>query len=217
MLLPTKKSSSSHPCIHSIELHHEISGDRDENNNIINNKCNKPVILIKREKCDVKRFEESSREQTIMEECDKENDPRNGGQSEDEDRKRLHCLNERIEVGFKRRKNIKSEKSEIKQEENKTIKGDNDGITIWNGYYFIRDGDFDVVKFNVFVFIIGHLLYFHALYLLLSGHVMVLTYVHCFWMTNWAGVGIGSGAHRLWAHKSYEARSFFKTFLMIGV
>ena len=37
-----------------------------------------------------------------------------------------------------------------------------------------------------------------------------------FWLTNWAGIGIGSGAHRLWAHRSYQAEWSLKMFLMIG-
>ena len=35
-------------------------------------------------------------------------------------------------------------------------------------------------------------------------------------MTNWAGIGIGAGAHRLWAHKSYEAGFLLRWFLMMG-
>lgn len=250
MLFP-RKESSSFPSL----LHEQI--DRDENNNIINNSINQPVIRLERERSEEdfsssflneknhakerKKLEEKSE---IFEE--KENwgssridsvgksdlkvsrddmnhvqEKSDYGQSEDEDGRRFKFLNQRIEIGFKRRRINKDEIKPISNE-SRIIKNaisnqsDNEGFYTWNNYYFIRDGDFSIVKFNVFVFIIGHICYLYSLYLLLSRQVMWLTYGWTFWMVNWAGVGIGSGAHRLWAHKSYEARFFFKSFLMIG-
>lgn len=37
-----------------------------------------------------------------------------------------------------------------------------------------------------------------------------------FWITNWAGIGVSTGAHRLWAHKSFYAEWPLKMFLLIG-
>ncbi|KAI1286645.1 Stearoyl-CoA desaturase 5 [Halotydeus destructor] len=83
-------------------------------------------------------------------------------------------------------------------------------------FVFVDTGEFSIVWPNVLVFLVGHVFYAYSFYLLLTFEVSWLTWVHCFWMTNWAGVGIGSGAHRLWAHKSYEARTPLRIFLMIG-
>lgn len=37
-------------------------------------------------------------------------------------------------------------------------------------YYYIRNGDFDIVWTNVFVFVLGHLLFIHTGYLLVFEH-----------------------------------------------
>lgn len=37
-------------------------------------------------------------------------------------------------------------------------------------YYFIRDGDFDLVWPNISVFVIGHLLFFYSYYIMYTQH-----------------------------------------------
>lgn len=39
-------------------------------------------------------------------------------------------------------------------------------------YYFIRDGDFDVVWRNVWIFVVGHLMWAYGLYLLVSQQLL---------------------------------------------
>ena len=45
-------------------------------------------------------------------------------------------------------------------------------------YYFIRDGDFDIVWRNVAVFLVGHLMWAYGLYLLVSQQLL-LTWIYC--------------------------------------
>lgn len=73
---------------------------------------------------------------------------------------RINSLKTRIDAGFKRRKDLSALRQPLP-------------------FIYIRNGDFDIVWFNVFVFSLGHLCYFYALYLLLSGQIPVLTYVYC--------------------------------------
>lgn len=39
-------------------------------------------------------------------------------------------------------------------------------------FYFIRDGDFDIVWRNVLIFILGHLMWAYGLYLLVSQQLL---------------------------------------------
>jgi hypothetical protein len=45
-------------------------------------------------------------------------------------------------------------------------------------YYFIRDGDFDIVWRNVYIFVIGHILYAGGLYILWSEQLLK-TWIYC--------------------------------------
>lgn len=84
---------------------------------------------------------------------------------------------------------------------------------------YIRDGDFDIVWANCFIFTIAHLMYFYSLYFILihSANVRhMYTWMFGYSMGVAGGLGITAGAHRLWSHKSYEARLPLRIFLMIG-
>lgn len=80
-------------------------------------------------------------------------------------------------------------------------------------YYYIKEGDFDLVWPNLIVFTIGHLIYFYALFF---TQFSWKTWVWEVQLGNFAGFSIGCGAHRLWSHKSYEASFPLRIFYAIG-
>ena len=82
-------------------------------------------------------------------------------------------------------------------------------------YYYIREGDFDIVWRNVFIFVLGHCLYAYGLYLLWSES-LVDTWIYTVCMMYVIGTSVGAGAHRLWSHKSYEASIPLQIYLMLG-
>jgi hypothetical protein len=81
-------------------------------------------------------------------------------------------------------------------------------------YYFIREGDFDLVWVNIFVFSLAHIIYFYGI--LNVKEVSWKTWVFANQVGNFAGFSIGCGAHRLWSHKAYDASLALRTFYAIG-
>ncbi|KAI1280821.1 Stearoyl-CoA desaturase 5 [Halotydeus destructor] len=85
-------------------------------------------------------------------------------------------------------------------------------------YYFVNNGDLSIVWANVVIFAVGHLLGVQAVYNLFSLRSLTQCYSLMFTnlLTVLIGVGVTGGAHRLWAHKSYQARLPLQILLMIG-
>ena len=81
-------------------------------------------------------------------------------------------------------------------------------------YYFIREGDFDLVWVNICVFAVAHVVYFYGL--LNLSQISWKTWFFASQVGNWAGFSIGCGAHRLWAHKSYDASIGLRIFYALG-
>ena len=81
-------------------------------------------------------------------------------------------------------------------------------------YYFIREGDFDLVWVNILVFAFAHLIYFYGLFNV--KEVSWKTWVFANQVGNFAGFSIGCGAHRLWSHKAYDACLGLRIFYAIG-
>lgn len=113
---------------------------------------------------------------------------------------------------------ISSNESLIK--ENLSDPFDTKGITNKNiPLTYIKNGDFDIVWHNCFIFTIAHLIYFYSLYYILVKSADVrnmYTWMFGYFVGVAGGLGITAGAHRLWSHKSYEARLQLRIFLMIG-
>ncbi|KAL0274799.1 UNVERIFIED_CONTAM: hypothetical protein PYX00_002838 [Menopon gallinae] len=59
---------------------------------------------------------------------------------------------------------------------------------------------------NVLAFLYLHVTAVYGLFLLLTGHVMLYTFVWNISLGIFAALGVTAGAHRLWAHKAYSAR-----------
>jgi stearoyl-CoA desaturase (delta-9 desaturase) len=85
-------------------------------------------------------------------------------------------------------------------------------------FFYIREGDFDVVPLNILIFLLGSFLYFVSLYL---GFVNYSSKFQKTWLWTGAiafigGLSVTAGAHRLWAHKSYSARLPLRIIYMFG-
>lgn len=88
-----------------------------------------------------------------------------------------------------------------------------------NPFTYIKNGDFDLVWPNIFIFTIAHLVYFYSLYYILihSNDIKnMYTWMFGYFVGVAGGMGITAGAHRLWSHKSYDAKLPLRIFLMIG-
>lgn len=72
-----------------------------------------------------------------------------------------------------------------------------------------------VVWRNVILFVILHAYVIYALWLLVSQQVQWKTLVWTYVMYFHAAMGITMGCHRLWAHKSYKAKTPLRIWLMI--
>ena len=85
-------------------------------------------------------------------------------------------------------------------------------------FIYIRNGDFDIVWFNASIFAIGCLLHVYSCYVIVSnldikmGKTLLVGYV----IGMYSALSMTAGAHRLWSHKSYDAKLPFRVFLMIG-
>ncbi|KAI1283691.1 Delta(9)-fatty-acid desaturase fat-7 [Halotydeus destructor] len=82
-------------------------------------------------------------------------------------------------------------------------------------YYFIGQGDFDIVWSNVAVFAVGHLLFLAYIYVVMVKFPMATLAYNAFLITI-IGMGVTAGAHRLWAHRSYQARLPYRILVMLG-
>ncbi|KAI1283689.1 Stearoyl-CoA desaturase 5 [Halotydeus destructor] len=82
-------------------------------------------------------------------------------------------------------------------------------------YYYINHGDLSIVWSNVAIFAAAHLLGCWAVVDFLENRpyaTVLWTYFLCL-MAAW---GTGGGVHRLWAHKTYEAKMPLRIFSMIA-
>ena len=91
-------------------------------------------------------------------------------------------------------------------------------IVVRQPFIYIRNGDFDVVPLNVFVFAVLVIMNVEAYRVMFTNlnmkmaHTMLYTYA----IGMYSALCVTAGAHRLWSHKSYKARLPFKIFLVIG-
>ena len=83
-------------------------------------------------------------------------------------------------------------------------------------YVFVDHGFFDLIYLPMLPFLlIGHVIHAYGLFLVLTQGLWATFFtMSCFML--WAGFGVTAGSHRLWCHRSYEARLPFRIFLMIG-
>lgn len=83
-------------------------------------------------------------------------------------------------------------------------------------YVFVDKGFYDLIWYPMLPFmILGHVIHFYGLYLIFTQNLWsTFITMSCFML--WAGFGVTAGSHRLWCHRSYEAKLPFRIFLMIG-
>ncbi|KAI1289866.1 Delta(9)-fatty-acid desaturase fat-7 [Halotydeus destructor] len=91
-----------------------------------------------------------------------------------------------------------------------------DGKVKNNFYYYINNGDFDIVWLNVLMYTTGHLILLQQAHHFLFVHQAWNTIFWIAGLTAMTGWGITAGAHRLWAHRSYSAAWPLRLFLMLG-
>ena len=88
----------------------------------------------------------------------------------------------------------------------------------YNFYYYLSESDFSIVWTNVAIFVLGHLLYAHGFHQLMAYGTLQNWYTVFY--INILGVFIGisltGGAHRMWAHRAYEASLPLRIIYMIG-
>lgn len=83
-------------------------------------------------------------------------------------------------------------------------------------YLYVDNGFFDLVWYPMLPYmVVGHVLHFYGLWLVFA-HGLWATFftMSCFML--WAGFGVTAGSHRLWCHRSYDAKLPFRIFLMLG-
>jgi stearoyl-CoA desaturase (delta-9 desaturase) len=87
-------------------------------------------------------------------------------------------------------------------------------------YFYVEHGFFDVQ--NVFrplplgvAWTFGHILYIYGVYRVLSQQLW-LSWIVNFWYGTWGGLSVTGGNHRLWCHRSYDAKLPLRIFLMLG-
>ena len=83
---------------------------------------------------------------------------------------------------------------------------------------YVKNGAFSFVWSRLTFFMLMQILYFIAFYELLFGSspTAVVTWLFGWTMGLWSGLGVTAGSHRLWAHKSYQAKWPLRVFLMLG-
>ncbi|RWS15997.1 stearoyl-CoA desaturase-like protein, partial [Dinothrombium tinctorium] len=79
-------------------------------------------------------------------------------------------------------------------------------------YLYVDSNYYGIVWPNLILFVVMHLFYFYGLYMVLriwpvGGMVFCICYGEI------AGLGVTTGAHRLWTHRSYEATLPLRIFL----
>ena len=84
-------------------------------------------------------------------------------------------------------------------------------------FIYVNIGFFDLVLWPMLPFmILGHLVHFYGLYLIFIEQKYWGTFFISSLFMLWAGFGVTAGSHRLWCHRSYEARIPLRIFLMMG-
>lgn len=83
-------------------------------------------------------------------------------------------------------------------------------------YLFVENGFYGLIWYPMLPFmVLGHVVHFYGLYLVVTQGLWPTFFVmSCFML--WAGFGVTAGSHRLWCHRSYEAKTTFRIFLMLG-
>lgn len=72
-----------------------------------------------------------------------------------------------------------------------------------------------IVWRNVVLMVYLHLAALYGMYLMLAGHAMFNTSITAVILYVLSGLGITAGAHRLWAHRSYKAKTPLRVFLAV--
>lgn len=71
-------------------------------------------------------------------------------------------------------------------------------------YVFVDESRYGIVWPNVIFFVLGHLVFFFAMYALFRYRILG-AWLYGFGFGVITSIGITAGAHRLWSHKSYKA------------
>lgn len=89
-----------------------------------------------------------------------------------------------------------------------------------SSYVFVQNGFFrprnviTPLPFGI-LWIGGHFLYILGVYRVLTQHLW-LSWIINFWYGSWGGLSVTGGNHRLWCHRSYDAKAPLRLFLMLG-
>lgn len=81
-------------------------------------------------------------------------------------------------------------------------------------YIFVDESRYGIVWPNVMFFILGHLVFFFAMFALFRYRILG-AWLYGFVFGVVTSIGITAGAHRLWSHKSYKASVSFRILLAI--
>ena len=79
----------------------------------------------------------------------------------------------------------------------------------------------NLIKTRIAFFGSVQVLHLYALYSLFFGSsslspTVIKTWIFSWILYSWGGLGVTAGSHRLWSHKSYQAKWPLRVFLMIG-
>lgn len=121
--------------------------------------------------------------------------------------------NERISHEIKSLKNVGPDGDKKRREE------DSEGYTTRGNYIYIEDGTaFSLIWSRLIFFGTLQILYFVAFYELFLGSspTVIWTWIFSWVLFTYSGLGVTAGSHRLWSHKSYQARWPLRVFLMVG-
>ena len=89
-------------------------------------------------------------------------------------------------------------------------------VYVESGFFGVRNVFFSLkLPLSVTTAIVSHVMYLIGIYQLIV-HQKFATMMFGIWYGWWCGVSITAGAHRLWAHRSYEAHWSVRLFLAIG-
>ena len=83
-------------------------------------------------------------------------------------------------------------------------------------FIFVDNGFFDlIIQPMIPLMIFGHVVHLYGLYAIFFHRNWLLLITMSMFLL-WAGFGVTAGSHRLWCHRSYEAATPFRIFLMLG-
>jgi stearoyl-CoA desaturase (delta-9 desaturase) len=102
-----------------------------------------------------------------------------------------------------------------KKESSKPVE---DGVIRTGPFIYVEEGAFELIWSRIAFFGILQVLHLYAIYYtLFHGNMTNLTtFMFAMALFVWSALGVTAGAHRLWSHKSYQARWPIRVFLMIG-